>query len=87
MLILNGMASLWLVDYKEFYEGRTINAFDEQENHSLYYYTFRRALMNAFSSNTDYAFIILESYPYRLYLSVSFSFTKCLRYTPVPNDN
>jgi hypothetical protein len=51
---------LWLVNYKEFYQGRTNSAFDEDENHSLYY-TLRSALMNAFSSNT-YAFIILEGY-------------------------
>ena len=51
---------LWLVDYKEFYQGRTINVFDEHENHSLYY-TLRSALMNVFSNN-NYAFIILEGY-------------------------
>ena len=51
---------LWLVDYKEFYQGRTINVFDEHENHSLYY-TLRSALMNVFSNN-NYAFIILEAY-------------------------
>ena len=46
--------------YKEFYEGRTINAFNKHNNHSLYY-TLCSTLMNAFSSNT-YAFIILEGY-------------------------
>jgi hypothetical protein len=75
---------LWLVDYNEFYEGRTINAFDKHNNHSLYY-TLCSTLMNAFSSNT-YAFIILEGlilngFNKRLCLSVWFSFTKCLWYT------
>ena len=51
---------LWLVDYKEFYQGRTINVFDKHENHSLYY-TLHSALMNVFSNN-NYAFIILEGY-------------------------
>jgi hypothetical protein len=49
-----------LVDYKEFYEGRTINAFDKHNNHSLYY-TLCSTLMNAFLRNI-YAFIILEGY-------------------------
>ena len=57
--------TLWLIDYKEFYQGRTINVFDEHESHSLYY-TLRSALINFFSSN-NYAFI---QYPDRLYLRV-----------------
>jgi hypothetical protein len=44
------------------YTRQTNDAFDEHENHSLYYTSLRSALMNAFSSNNLYAFMILEGY-------------------------
>ena len=46
----------------QIYTRQTNDAFDEHENHSLNYTSLRSALMNAFSSNNLYAFIILEGY-------------------------
>ena len=77
-----------------FCEGRTINAFDKHNNHSLYY-TLCSTLMNAFSSNT-YAFIILEGYINMalikdcIFLFDSHSRNVCgtlVWYMPDPNDN
>ena len=65
--------TLWLINYREFYQGRTINVHDEHENQSLYY-TLRSALMNVFLSN-NYALIILEGYTMALLKSTQ---TDCI---------
>ena len=49
---------LWLIKYKELYQGRITR--EEHENEAPYF-TLHSALMNAFSDN-NYAFIILEDY-------------------------
>ena len=50
---------LWLVDYKEFYQGRVNH--DEHETAEGPYFTLRSVLMNAFTDN-NYAFIVVEGY-------------------------
>ena len=70
---LQNNTTLWLIHYREFYQGRTINVHDEHENQSLYY-TLRSALMNVFLSN-NFALIILKGYTMALLKSTQ---TDCI---------
>ena len=62
----NNINSWWLINYKEFYQGRIVS--DEHENEAPYF-TLHSALMNTFIDN-NYAFIVLDGYIMALMKSV-----------------